>query len=262
MNMFRNDILEIIFERKNKKYGAYDLRIFYPKVVTRSGVISILAFILLMSAPMIAKYFKEDTEKSNVEKKKKTRVELMAPPPQDMEKPPPPVIPPPPKLKMQQFTPPKIVEDEKIDEKHQIEKNEDLTHADTKTQDGDENRKIDDNVEFKKQDPVEPDFYNPNEVDEMAEFPKLHQYLEGELEYPEYEKSAGIEGIVYVSFFVELDGSLSSIYISKGVSKGMDEEALRVMKKISGRGKWVPAKRKGKAVRQKYSLPVNYKIEE
>ena len=73
MNMFRNDILEIIFERKNKKYGAYDLRIFYPKVVTRSGVISILAFILLMSAPMIAKYFKEDTEKSNVEKKKKTR---------------------------------------------------------------------------------------------------------------------------------------------------------------------------------------------
>ncbi len=260
MNMFRNDILEIIFERKNKKYGAYDLRIFYPKVVTRSGIISILAFILLMSSPMIAKFFKEDKERTKEEKKKRTKVELMAPPPQDLEKPPPPVIPPPPKLKMQQFTPPKIVEDEKIDEKHQIEKNEDLKHADTKDQAGEENRVIDDKIDVK--DPVEPEFYDKNEVDEQAEYPKLYDYLAGEIEYPAYEKDAGIEGTVYVSFVVELDGRLTGVYVSKGVSPGLDAEALRVLKKISGPGKWTPAKRKGKSVRQKYQLPVNYKIDE
>ena len=81
LDAFRNDIIEIIFERKNKNYGAYSLRKFYPRTVTRSGIISILAFILLMSSPMIAKYFKEEAEKTKDEKKKKRTVEVMTPPP-------------------------------------------------------------------------------------------------------------------------------------------------------------------------------------
>ena len=261
MNLFRNDILEIIFERKNKNYGAYSLRIQYPKVVTRSGIISILAFILLMSSPMIAKYFKEDREKTKDEKKKRTKVELMAPPPQDLEKPPPPVIPPPPVLKMQQFTPPKIVEDEKIDEKNQLEKNEDLKKADDHSQEGKEDVIIDDKVEFK-QAPVPDEILDEKNVDEKAVFPKLYDYLGSEIDYPAYEKDAGIEGTVNVRFVVELNGSLSHITVVKSVSKGLDEEAVRVLQKIGGPGKWTPAKAKGRPVRAYYVLPINYKIEE
>ncbi|MDZ4757053.1 MAG: energy transducer TonB [Bacteroidota bacterium] len=261
MNFFRNDTLEIIFERKNKKYGAYALRLLYPQIITRSGIITILAFILLMSSPMIASYFKEDREKEKEEKKKKRLVELIAPPPQDLEKPPPPVIPPPPVLKMQQFTPPKIVEDEKIDEKHQIEENKDLKKADVETKDGLDKIKIEENI-TKQQDqvPIEP--LDAGQVDEMAKFPKLYDYLENEIEYPAYEKDAGIEGTVNVHFIVELDGSLSHIYVAKGVSKGLDEEALRVMRKISGAGKWTTAKKQGKSVRVNYVLPINYQLEE
>lgn len=262
LDAFRNDIIEIIFERKNKNYGAYSLRKFYPRTVTRSGIISILAFILLMSSPMIAKYFKEEAEKTKDEKKKKRTVEVMTPPPLDSKTPPPVVIPPPPKLKMQQFTPPKIVEDDKVNVEHQIEENKDLKTADTKTQEGEDKIVIPDNVEVTQVVVEDNKILDEKEVDEKAVYPKLYDYLGGEIEYPAYEKDAGIEGSVYVRFVVELNGSLSGITVVKSVSKGLDDEAVRVLQKISGPGKWTPAKAKGKPVRAYYVLPINYKIEE
>lgn len=264
MNLFRNDILEIIFEKKNKLYGAYDLRIKYPKVLTRSGLSSMLAFMLLMTSPMIAKYFKEEAEKEEAEVKKKTKVKLMTPPPQDQTKPPPPVIPPPPKLQMQQFTPPKVVKDEEVDEKHAMKEQDKLTDPiSTKDQEGEKNVVIPTNIEVEKGPVEDNEIRDQNQVEFQAKFKKnLNDYLANEIEYPDYEKSAGIDGTVKVEFVVEKNGSLSNIHVVGKVSQGLDDEAIRVLNKISGPGNWTPATYGGAPVRMRYILPINYTLSE
>ena len=104
--------------------------------------------------------------------------------------------------------------------------------------------------------------YSFNDVDELASFYGLYDFLTENIKYPAKEKKKGIEGIVYISFIVEINGSLSEIKVHKKVSPGMDNECLRVMKLISKKGKWTPAKKNGKAVRQKYILPFAFKIEQ
>ncbi len=104
--------------------------------------------------------------------------------------------------------------------------------------------------------------YFAEDVDERASFDGLYEFLSGNIKYPKKEKRKKIEGIVHISFNVEMDGSLSQITVAKAISTGLDNECLRIMKLISKKGQWTPAKKNGKAVRQKYILPFAFKIEE
>jgi protein TonB len=66
-------------------------------------------------------------------------------------------------------------------------------------------------------------------------------------------------GRVFVSFFVEKDGSLSDFKVERSLGKDYDKEALRVLRKSP---KWLPARRNGKAIRIKYVVPINFSITE
>ena len=99
----------------------------------------------------------------------------------------------------------------------------------------------------------------------MEESPKFkggekafREFLQKNLIYPQTEKEKGIEGTVYVEFIVNKDGTIEGIAIVRGVSKALDEEAVRVIKLTSG--KWKPGKQNGKAVIVSMIVPVKFKL--
>lgn len=96
-------------------------------------------------------------------------------------------------------------------------------------------------------------------VEDMPEFPggyaALLKYLSDNIVYPKQAKEAGISGIVYVTFVIEPDGSVSSVASLRGVPGGCTEEAERVVKSMPD---WNPGKQRGKSVRVRMNLPVKF----
>ena len=87
---------------------------------------------------------------------------------------------------------------------------------------------------------------------------KLMEFLKDNLIYPSKAKDAGIEGKVFVEFYIEKDGTVCDAKVLRGIGYGCDEEALRV---IGLMPKWYPGKQRGKAVRVRYTLPINFKLD-
>ena len=100
------------------------------------------------------------------------------------------------------------------------------------------------------------------DVDTAPEFPggyeKLRRHVAKVQQYPDSEYRAGVEGKVWVRFTVEEDGSLTDINILRSISWGLDNEAKRLIRSMPN---WLPAKVKGKTVRCRVVLPINFKLE-
>ena len=107
--------------------------------------------------------------------------------------------------------------------------------------------------------PVEPQVFHVVEV--MPEFPggekAMMEFIQTNIQYPDFERENDIQGRVVVGFVVNEDGSIYDISIKKSVSKGLDKEAIRVVKMFP---KFKPGKQQGKAVRVAYVLPLMFKL--
>lgn len=99
-------------------------------------------------------------------------------------------------------------------------------------------------------------------VEKMPEFPcglqAILDFIAKTLQYPQIAKENGIEGRVVCSFIVEKDGSLSDINIVRGVDPSLDKEALRIIGEMP---KWNPGTQRGKAVKVKYTVPINFSLQ-
>ncbi len=84
-------------------------------------------------------------------------------------------------------------------------------------------------------------------------------FIKNNLQYPDTAKMYHVEGVVYASFIVEKDGSLSGFKIRRGLGWGCDEEAIRVLKLMP---KWRPATRRGELVRVQMNMPIRFEIED
>ena len=100
-------------------------------------------------------------------------------------------------------------------------------------------------------------------VEQPAEFPggqeALMKWLSNNIRYPESAQQNGIQGRVTVRFVVEKDGSVSGATILKGVDKDLDAEALRVVKRMP---KWQAGKNNGQSVRSYFTLPVTFRLQQ
>lgn len=100
-------------------------------------------------------------------------------------------------------------------------------------------------------------------VEQMPEFPggqsALMKYLSSNIRYPQMALANDIQGRVVVKFVVEKDGSVSDVQVVRGVDKDLDKEAVRVVKSMP---KWQPGKNNGQAVRCYFNLPVTFKIQQ
>jgi protein TonB len=88
----------------------------------------------------------------------------------------------------------------------------------------------------------------------MAAF---YQFVQKQMKYPAQARRMGIEGKVFVQFVVDKDGTLTEVKAVKGIGAGCDEEAVRV---IEGAPKWKPGKQRGRAVKVRMILPIQFKL--
>ena len=100
-------------------------------------------------------------------------------------------------------------------------------------------------------------------VESMPEFPggpqAMYKFLGENIKYPVIAQENGIQGRVVCQFTVNKDGSLVDIEVVRsGGDASLDKEAVRVIKSMP---KWKAGKQRGKPVRVKYTLPVNFKLQ-
>jgi len=98
-------------------------------------------------------------------------------------------------------------------------------------------------------------------VERMPRFPggdkALINYMQEKIEYPSEALKRGYEGRVLVSFVIEKDGSVSSAEVLRGIVASLDKEALRIIRSMPD---WTPGKQRGKTVRVKYTVPVQFRL--
>ena len=98
-------------------------------------------------------------------------------------------------------------------------------------------------------------------VEEMPEFPggqaALMSFIAKSIKYPVVAQENGIQGRVTCSFVVNKDGSIVDAEVIRGIDPSLDKEALRV---INTMPKWKPGKQRGKPVRVKFTVPINFRL--
>ncbi|MGB3079614.1 MAG: TonB family protein [Saprospiraceae bacterium] len=116
--------------------------------------------------------------------------------------------------------------------------------------------------------------YNPSEnlpdhvfVDEMPRFPgssdDMFKFIYQSIKYPREDREQGNEGLVIVQFIVEPDGSISNASVVKGISPGLNNEALRVINSMKDMPeKWIPGTYEGKAVPIVFTLPFKFVLQQ
>lgn len=99
-------------------------------------------------------------------------------------------------------------------------------------------------------------------ADEMPEFPggelALRKFVAQSIKYPVIAQESGIEGKVIVTFIINTNGEVTDVRIFRGVNSSLDNEALRVVRKLP---RWKPGKQNGKAVRVNYNVPINFVLQ-
>ena len=100
-------------------------------------------------------------------------------------------------------------------------------------------------------------------VETMPEFPggqqALFKYLGENVKYPVIAQENGIQGRVICQFVVNRDGSIVDVVVVRSSGEpSLDKEAVRV---INSMPKWKPGKQRGKPVRVKYTVPVNFRLQ-
>lgn len=267
IDLFRKEWLDVVFENKNKSYGAYRLRQNNGSTTTRATLMASAAFILLFMTPKIISLIKGSMPEEEIVQQ--VEVAIQPPPPVDPKTPPPPPVePPPPKVDQVKFPPPIVKPDVEVrdQEPPQIE---DLKKADPgqKTIAGDPDADIVITApvgEGPKQAAVVEDnqVYDFVSIETPPSFPgginKFYAYVGKNIKYPPMAAENNIQGKVFLSFVVEKNGELTDIQLAgKKLGGGTDEEAIRVLKASP---KWTPGIQNGKPVRVKYNIPISFTL--
>ena len=265
------DILDIIFDGKNKSYGAYQLRKTYNKTLGKALIITGSILLLVFLSSLALNFINKDSGKKDftVVDTQMAEVKKDEPPPPPPP-PPPPTPPPPPEINQVKFTPPKIVKDEEVKEDEKIEEIKEDQVISTKTVESDNKTQIvqapvEDKgtqvVEVKKEDDENKIF---TKVEVEAAFPggeaAWRNYLQKNLDANVPVDNGASEGkyTVIVKFVVSRDGSLSDVTCENDPGSGMCQEAVRVIKKTKN---WTPAIQNGRNVNAYRRQPITFVVE-
>lgn len=267
------DLLDLVFEGRNKDYGAYELRKKYNRRITLALIITAAIALVAIAASVLADQFKgkssDDKNVSEVVLQEVKMPEENTPPPPPP--PPPPKTPPPPKVETAKFTPPVIKKDEEVkkEEIPPVEKLEE-TKIDVMNQEGikdmniatppvvDEGKKV---VEVPKED--ENKIFTKVEIEAQVDQKQWIRHLQTQLQrYIEDAASGGMDPGTYtvqVKFLVEKDGSIADVQALNDPGYGLGKGAVEVVKKGP---RWKPGIQNGKPVRSYHTQPITFVIQE
>ena len=274
IDLISSDWVDLVFEGRNKAYGAYRLR----KSTTKRNILAMVAVVLLLIVAFIiltvknfvdeqrAKVamtqvaeltnYKQPEKKAEV-KQKKVEVE----PERVVER-----------VKSSiKFTAPVIKKDEEVKPDEELKTQDELMSTKTAIGTFDVKGNDDANGEILKAkeviaEPEPPKHEEENKVFDIVEqqplFPggpaALMKYLSENTKYPVVAQENGVQGRVTVQFVVEKDGSISDVHVLRGVDPSLDREAVRVVKSMP---RWTPGKQNGITVRVIYRVPVLFRLQ-
>lgn len=202
-----------------------------------------LVIALLLSITAFTYRVYDDTTAKDLSKNSANNEEILEVPPTQQ------LPPPPPKIQQPQII--EVPDEKKIEEEIEINMDTEVTEQ-TK-------------VEEVKIAPQEEEKEDPDQIFLVVEetaapqggMPAFYEYVGKKLKYPAQARRMGIEGKVFVEFVIERDGTITDVKAIKGIGAGCDEEAVRVLQSAP---KWKPGKQRGKPVRQRMVLPINFKL--
>lgn len=274
IDLISSDWVDLVFEGRNKAYGAYRLR----KSTTKRNILAMVAVVLLLivafiiltvknfvdeqrakvAMTQVAELTNYDQPKKKAEvKQKKVEVE-----PERVVK----------RVKSSiKFTAPVIKKDEEVKPDEELKTQDELMSTKTAIGTFDVKGNDDANGEILKAkdviaEPEPPKHEEENKVFDIVEqqpmFPggpaALMKYLSEHTKYPVVAQENGVQGRVTVQFVVEKDGSISDVHVLRGVDPSLDKEAVRVVKSLP---RWTPGKQNGITVRVNYRVPVLFRLQ-
>jgi protein TonB len=246
---------DIVFEDRNKEYGAYRLR----KKYNRNVLIALLIGTIILGTAVITPYLNAKAAENRTKRQERQveiKMENLDQPAETVAPPPPP--PPPPQDVAQQakYVPPVVVDSVKPEEVVQL-----MTADQAQVEVQDE--EVVEIVEVAKEEVEEED---PEAepfvvVEEMPMYPggeiELLKWIMEHTQYPEVAKENNIQGKVIVRFCVTSKGTVDRVSILKGVDPELDKEAIRVVQQLPA---FKPGKQGGKPVPVWYMVPINFTL--
>ena len=274
IDLISSDWVDLVFEGRNKAYGAYRLR----KSTTKRNILAMVAVVILLivafiiltvknfvdeqrakvAMTQVAELTNYDQPKKKAEvKQKKVEVE----PERVVER-----------VKSSiKFTAPVIKKDEEVKPDEELKTQDELMSTKTAIGTFDVKGNDDANGEILKAkdviaEPEPPKHEEENKVFDIVEqqplFPggpaALMKYLSENTKYPVVAQENGVQGRVTVQFVVEKDGSISDVHVLRGVDPSLDKEAVRVVKSMP---RWTPGNQNGITVRVNYRVPVLFRLQ-
>ncbi|MBQ4449578.1 MAG: energy transducer TonB [Prevotella sp.] len=276
IDLISNEWSDLLFENRNKEYGAYVLRHQTSARNIKSILVVLIAFALVMAFMVVKNtYYSCGTDHvvhdQVVEltpwndKKTEPKVERVEPIREEkieqiVEK-----------VKSSiKFIAPIIKKDSEVDPKDEMKTQEEIMSSKVAVGfanviGNDESADVLRSKTLLVTEPVKPKEEENTVfeyVEQMPSFPggdaALMRYLSKNIKYPPLAEENGIQGRVICSFVVERDGSVSDIRIKRSVDPSLDKEAMRV---VSAMPKWIPGRQNGQMVRVKYTLPVTFRLQ-
>ena len=274
IDLISSDWVDLVFEGRNKAYGAYRLR----KSTTKRNILAMVAVVILLVVAFIILTVKNfvDEQRAKVamtqvaeltnykqpEKKAEVKQKKIEVEPERVVE----------RVKSSiKFTAPVIKKDDEVKRDEELKTQDELMSTKTAIGTFDVKGNDDANGEVLKAkeviaEPEPPKHEEENKVFDIVEqqplFPggpaALMKYLSENTKYPVVAQENGVQGRVTVQFVVEKDGSISDVHVLRGVDPSLDKEAVRVVKSMP---RWTHGKQNGITVRVNYRVPVLFRLQ-
>jgi protein TonB len=246
---------DIVFEVRNKEYGAYKLRKKYNRTVLIAMLIGILVIATAVITPFINAKANENRSR-RAERQVEIKMENLDTPHEQVAPPPPPPPPPTDVVQQQKYVPPVVVDSIKPEDVKQL-----MTADQAQTEVT--NKEVVEVVQQVKEEVQEEEVEQAPfvVVEEMPTFPggdvELLKFIMEHTQYPEIAKENNIQGKVIVRFCVTAKGGVSQVSVLKGVDPELDKEAMRVVQTLPP---FKPGKQGGKPVPVWYMVPIAFTL--
>jgi protein TonB len=248
---------DIVFENRNKDYGAYTIRKVYPRHIFLGAAAALLLFAIVLLIPIISGYFRHAHVPGIMDVPDNVSMALAPPPP--IEKNIPAKLANPPSVKaMVQYVAPVVTTEQVV--APEIPAMEEVKVKETTAE----------KVEDKQEEgtvttAVQGNGGEAGAVFDLAEsMPHfiggdvaLGTYITNTIRYPATAQRMKLGGTVFVSFVVNEDGSISDVQTIKGFLADCDKEAERVIRSMPA---WEPGRNNGKPVKVRLALPIKFRL--
>jgi protein TonB len=268
INLYSQEWCDIVFEGKNKDYGAYQIRRTSSKrhIVALIAVVIIAVFVAVL--PTIITKVSEAVSRAIAggitDEVKMTQLDVEVELPDDFV---PPELPPPPIVASIKFTAPEITRTEDMTDEDAMKSQQDLIDSKSVVSIIDHVGDADPNAVDARDLIVVKEVVQEEEVihkivEQQPEFPgglqELNAIIKKRLQYPQLAAENGIQGTTVVQFAVMKDGTVDKVTVYASAHPLLDREALRVVKTLP---KWIPGKINGKGVNSYFIIPIVFTLQ-